>query len=146
MPTLVVHASGDDLIPLAAAERICRAMLRAHLFVVPAVSHFAVWRDKVAVGRIVAFLRGAWSGAPQEMSAPPLRRHVAVPAAPAALTRRERDVLRLIAVGKTNVQIGDELFISRNTVSHHLRAIFAKTGSANRTEAAAFAYQHNVVR
>jgi hypothetical protein len=36
----------------------------------------------------------------------------------------------------------DELFISLNTVSHHLRNIFAKTGAHNRTEAASFAHQH----
>jgi DNA-binding NarL/FixJ family response regulator len=44
-----------------------------------------------------------------------------------------------LARGKTNPQIAEELYISVNTVSHHLRGIFAKTGSANRTEAAAFA-------
>jgi DNA-binding NarL/FixJ family response regulator len=62
------------------------------------------------------------------------------------LTVREREVLALVAAGMTNHQIGDELTISLNTVSHHLRAIFAKTSSRNRTEAAAFAHQHGLVR
>jgi NarL family two-component system response regulator LiaR len=60
------------------------------------------------------------------------------------LSEREIDVLRLIAAGKTNQQIADELFISLNTVSHHLRNIFGKTGTANRTEAASFAYQQGL--
>jgi DNA-binding NarL/FixJ family response regulator len=61
---------------------------------------------------------------------------------PAGLSEREAEVLRLLAVGKTNQQIANELFISLNTVSHHLRNIFAKTGAGNRTEAAAFAHHH----
>lgn len=142
-PTLVVHASGDELIPLPVAERICAGIPASHLLVVPAASHFAVWRDELAVGRVVAFLGGAWSGAHEQLpgSATSARSRVA---APAALTLRERDVLRLVAAGKTNAQIHDELFISLNTVSHHLRGIYAKTGSANRTEAAAFAYRHGL--
>ena len=60
------------------------------------------------------------------------------------LSEREVDVLRLIAAGKSNQQIADELFISLNTVSHHLRNIFGKTGTVNRTEAASFAYQQGL--
>jgi NarL family two-component system response regulator LiaR len=52
--------------------------------------------------------------------------------------------LRVLAAGKSNQQIADELFISLNTVSHHLRNIFAKTGTVNRTEAASFAHQHGL--
>ncbi|GAA1465161.1 LuxR family transcriptional regulator [Microbacterium thalassium] len=54
----------------------------------------------------------------------------------AALTAREQQVLSLIADGLTNTQIGGELFISPKTVSVHVSAILAKTGAANRTEAA----------
>jgi DNA-binding NarL/FixJ family response regulator len=61
---------------------------------------------------------------------------------PSGLSEREAEVLRLLAAGKSNQHIADELFISLNTVSHHLRNIFAKTGANNRTEAASFAHQH----
>ncbi|MFI6273424.1 ATP-binding protein [Micromonospora zamorensis] len=59
------------------------------------------------------------------------------PASPTlALTARERDVLRLVADGKTNRQIAAELFISANTAGVHVSRILAKLGVANRTEAA----------
>jgi DNA-binding CsgD family transcriptional regulator len=61
------------------------------------------------------------------------------PAFPDGLSEREVEVLRLVAMGKTNQQIADDLFISLNTVLRHVSSIFNKTGSANRTEAANYA-------
>lgn len=63
----------------------------------------------------------------------------AAPALPAGLTGREVEVLRLIAAGRSNRAIAQALFISPNTVLHHVSNIFAKTGVANRAEAAAYA-------
>ncbi len=54
-----------------------------------------------------------------------------------SLTRREVQVLNLLAAGKTNAQIGARLFISEGTVKSHLRHIMEKLGAANRTEAVA---------
>jgi DNA-binding CsgD family transcriptional regulator len=62
-----------------------------------------------------------------------------VPSWPAGLTGREVEVLRLIAAGHSNRAIAEALFISPNTVLHHVSNIFAKTGAANRAEAAAYA-------
>ena len=45
---------------------------------------------------------------------------------------------------KTNRQIGEELFISLNTVGHHVSNILSKTGSANRGEVATYAAQHGL--
>ena len=58
---------------------------------------------------------------------------------PAGLSAREAQVLRLVASGLGNREIAGRLFVSPNTVANHVRAILAKTGSGNRTEAAAFA-------
>jgi DNA-binding CsgD family transcriptional regulator len=63
----------------------------------------------------------------------------APPAWPAGLTGREVEVLRLIAAGRSNQAIAEALFISPNTVLRHVSNIFAKTGVANRAEAAAYA-------
>jgi DNA-binding CsgD family transcriptional regulator/tetratricopeptide (TPR) repeat protein len=57
----------------------------------------------------------------------------------AALTAREREVLRLMSRGLSNRQIGEELFISQKTASVHVSNILGKLGAATRTEAAAIA-------
>ena len=59
----------------------------------------------------------------------------------AALTDREREVLSLIAKGKSNREIGTELFITPKTASVHVSNILGKLGAASRTEAAAIAYR-----
>ena len=64
---------------------------------------------------------------------------------PDGLSQREVDVLRLVASGKSNKDIADVLCISLNTVATHVRNILTKTGTANRTEAAAYALRHGQV-
>jgi DNA-binding CsgD family transcriptional regulator len=61
------------------------------------------------------------------------------------LTSREREVLRLIAAGSSNRQIGEALFISTKTASVHVSNILAKLGAAGRGEAAAIAYREGLV-
>lgn len=56
-----------------------------------------------------------------------------------ALTARERDVLRLVAEGSTNREIGVRLFISEKTASVHVSNAMAKLGALSRYEAAASA-------
>jgi DNA-binding CsgD family transcriptional regulator len=63
---------------------------------------------------------------------------------PGGLSQREVTVLRLVAAGRTNLQISDELVISLNTVARHVSHIFQKIGAGNRTEAAGWAYRHGV--
>ncbi|MCH8350568.1 MAG: AAA family ATPase [Chloroflexi bacterium] len=67
------------------------------------------------------------------------------PAYPDGLTEREVGVMRLIASGRTNQEIGDELFISARTVANHVASIFNKTGAANRAEAATYASRNGLV-
>jgi DNA-binding CsgD family transcriptional regulator len=70
---------------------------------------------------------------------------VAQPGERASLTARERDVLRLVARGRSNRQIGEELFISGKTASVHVSNILAKLGAASRTEAVAIAYREGLI-
>lgn len=63
----------------------------------------------------------------------------------AGLSRREIEVLRLVAEGKTNQEIADVLFRSHNTVANHVRNILGKTQAANRAEASAFAVRHGLL-
>ncbi len=63
----------------------------------------------------------------------------------AILTAREQDVLRLLALGRSNRQIGEELFISGKTASVHVSNILAKLGAASRTEAVAVAYREGLI-
>jgi DNA-binding CsgD family transcriptional regulator len=74
----------------------------------------------------------------------PLLRASRRPAFPSGLTQREVDVLRLVAAGKTNPQIAHDLIISRNTVQVHVASILAKTGLANRAQAAAYAQRQDL--
>jgi DNA-binding CsgD family transcriptional regulator len=64
---------------------------------------------------------------------------------PASLTRREVEVLQLVAKGATNQQVADALHISVRTVNTHMTNILTKTGCDNRTAASAFAVEHNLV-
>jgi DNA-binding CsgD family transcriptional regulator/tetratricopeptide (TPR) repeat protein len=63
---------------------------------------------------------------------------------PAGLSRREVEVLRLVAQGKSNRQIAEELVVSERTVINHLASVFNKTGVTNRAGATAFAIRHGL--
>ena len=93
-----------------------------------------------------------------ELSIPPLMERVnhrlemahfqpvAVPAYPDGLTEREAEVLRLIAAGKTNLEISQELIIAEGTARRHVANIYEKIGAANRVEAASYAAQHGLTQ
>lgn len=63
----------------------------------------------------------------------------------AGLTQREVQVLGLVASGRTNRTIADELFISEKTVARHVSNIFTKLGVPSRSAATAYAYEHDLV-
>ncbi|MEM9135535.1 MAG: response regulator transcription factor [Actinomycetota bacterium] len=62
------------------------------------------------------------------------------------LSDREIDVLRLVATGRSNAEIADELFLSVSTVRSHMRSILTKIDATNRTQAVVWAYEHSIVR
>jgi two-component system, NarL family, response regulator LiaR len=60
------------------------------------------------------------------------------------LSVREREVLALLAVGLSNREIADELFLSSETVKTYVKRIFIKLGVSNRVQAAAYAASHSL--
>ena len=62
------------------------------------------------------------------------------------LTERELEILQLVAMGKTNKEIGQALFISDRTVQAHLSNIFSKLGVVSRTEAAMYAVRKGWIK
>jgi DNA-binding CsgD family transcriptional regulator/tetratricopeptide (TPR) repeat protein len=138
---------------------------RADALAIPAVGAYARWRQAEAALahgqrhaavqplRAAAATAAALGARPMldEIGALARRVRVDLGAAPdpaAAddldLTARERDVLRLIAAGRTNREIGAELFISPKTASVHVSRILRKLHVRGRVEAAAFAHRRGL--
>ncbi len=139
-PTLVMHALRDQGVSFNEGRQIAALIPDSHLVALDSGNHLTL-EDEPAWAQLVANVRHFMafnSPLPQspEESAP---RHL-----PAGLTQREVDVLRLIAAGKSNQDIAEELVISINTVTNHVKSILGKTQSANRTEAALFAFRHRL--
>jgi DNA-binding CsgD family transcriptional regulator/pimeloyl-ACP methyl ester carboxylesterase len=138
-PCLCVHAADDDLVPIAAGRAFADCLPHSTFMPVPVSTGMQIWRDRGTLRAIALFLADRLavdSSAIRRGGQRGLGDHFA-----AGLSAREVEVLRLIAAGSTNRQIAAALCISPNTVSHHLRNIFAKTATGNRTEAAAFAHR-----
>jgi two-component system response regulator DevR len=79
--------------------------------------------DPVATARLIAELQG--DGAEE--------------AGLVALTGREREILELISAGRTNREIGAELFLAEKTVKNYVSNLLSKLGMGHRSEAAAYA-------
>ena len=113
--------------------------------------HFVILEHSVAIyGVLIAILfagTGVWLGtrllAPRERI---VKVEVPVPAAPnliaddtarerLGITRRELEILELVARGLSNREIGEALFVSENTVKTHCSRAFDKLGARRRTEA-----------
>jgi ATP/maltotriose-dependent transcriptional regulator MalT len=93
-----------------------------------------------ATGRSMSFEQAISLGL-QVLSAPVSRSD----ASHGRLTRREIEVLRLIAVGLTDAQVAEQLTLSRHTVNAHLRSIFSKLRVTSRSAAARYAFEQGLV-
>jgi DNA-binding NarL/FixJ family response regulator len=98
---------------------------------VRAVARGDSYLDPAVTARVLSIYRSA-SHSPRDPVAPDL-------------TARELDVLTLIAQGRSNGEIADELFISGVTVKSHIGRIFFKLGLRDRAAAIVYAYDHGVV-
>lgn len=98
--------------------------------------------------KVTAQVLKSVAGSRDAVPAVPAGSAVADPSAAAALvdlTPRERDVLRLIALGMSNDEIAEQEYVSMATVKTHVRHILMKTGSRDRVHAVLFAYRAGVV-
>jgi len=95
-----------------------------------------VWLEPTMIARVLG-----------DLTRPPSSPQVSAEATNIAkLTEREREVITLVGEGLRNKHIAARLYISEATVRHHLTAIFAKLGLADRFELAIYAYQHGLAQ
>lgn len=73
------------------------------------------------------------------------RRPDGSPALIEPLTQREEEILRLLARGRSNKEISEQLFLSEGTVKNYISRIYAKLGARDRTQAAMWAVEHNML-
>jgi len=95
----------------------------------------ASWWDSVATSEIQAAFGDRASAAEAATT----------PEQSTPLTRREQEILALVAVGKTNQQIAEMLYITPGTVRVHVHAILQKLDVRDRTQAAVIAIQKNLI-
>ena len=98
---------------------------------IQAVARGESWIDPVVAGRVLAAYKTVGSAPPG--------------GALDALTPREREVLQLVARGRSNSEVAGELYISEVTVKTHLGHILTKLGLRDRAAAIVFAFDHGLV-
>jgi pimeloyl-ACP methyl ester carboxylesterase/DNA-binding CsgD family transcriptional regulator len=134
VPTLVLHRTGDLVVPIRQARKLAEGIPEARLLELSGIDHLMWAGDQDAVVDAARrFLAEAGLDAGQEAPRKPAG------AGQLGLTRREREVLRLVARGLTNRQIAAALFISSKTAGVHVSNILSKMGVERRAEAAAVA-------
>lgn len=132
MPSLVVSRQGPGrtpFIPMDSCRRVAALMPGARFIALQAPAVCPYFEYFAYRGLVAEFLSDSTREAPLDP----------------ALTKREIEVLGLVAHGKTNAEIAALLGISPNTADRHLSNILAKTGSSNRAEAVLYAARHALV-
>jgi pimeloyl-ACP methyl ester carboxylesterase/DNA-binding CsgD family transcriptional regulator len=132
VPTLVVHPHNFDQLPPDKSAELAALIPGAEMTFIPGGEHgmYGDWSELVKV--IDDFLVSI--SAPQ--SGPLLAAKESVPE---NLTRREVEILRLIACGRSNSEIAEQLVLSVRTVERHITNVYGKIEARGRAEATAFA-------
>jgi pimeloyl-ACP methyl ester carboxylesterase/DNA-binding CsgD family transcriptional regulator len=138
--TLVLHSRGDKAVPLEFGWELSAGIPNARFVTLESDRHvLSPSTEKQLWDNVLDFLLA------RNGSGAAAARPAATPSLPDGLSQRELEVLKLVAEGRTNQQIGDQLFISLNTVAHHVANIFAKAGVANRAQATSYAHRHDLL-
>ena len=133
-PTLVLHGRDYSHLDSVESTHVAAAIPGSRLVLLEGSVLFA------EIGEGLSAIQSFLQGVAAEAS---IAKHDTVASA-SNLSARELEVLRLLAAGRSNQQIADELVISRNTVRRHVSNVFDKTGVANRTEASVYARDHGL--
>jgi len=145
-----------------AAETLCQAVNGVLLPAVHAIQEFTIAAARTRLGEeafTTAWAEGRTMTPDQALAAyepvtipttapagPSSVRHTPKASAyPVGLTAREMEVLRLVAQGKTDVQVAEHLVISPRTVNWHLTSIYSKLGVSSRSAATRFAIEHHLM-
>jgi pimeloyl-ACP methyl ester carboxylesterase/DNA-binding CsgD family transcriptional regulator len=127
VPTLVLHARGDEVVPLSMGKMLAAEIPNAVFVELDSLNHVLL-EDEPAWTRFKEAVLQFTERAP-DVADPRL----------AALSQREQEILGALVAGKSNAEIGATLFISDKTVRNALTRIFAKLGVHTRTQAAVLA-------
>ncbi len=138
---ILLTASDDsELLSQALRHGVCgvvskKASTELLLKSIRKVSAGEMWLDRTTTATVV-----------RELSARPIPMPRNMPAAdkPIALSRREREIVGLVAQGFRNREIADKLYISEQTVKNHMHNIFEKIGVQDRLELALYAIYHRL--
>jgi pimeloyl-ACP methyl ester carboxylesterase/DNA-binding CsgD family transcriptional regulator len=125
-PTLVVHRRGDRAIPYDLGRNLAAAIPGATLIPLDGSAHFPWAGDARSVARAL-----------RSVLAPEAPAHLTAEPAAVLLSRRERDVLALVAAGLSDREIAQQLVLSHHTVHRHVANIRHKLGRGSRTAAVA---------
>ncbi len=133
--TLILHRSHNKVVPISAGRAAAALLPDARLIPLEGDIDLPMHGDISYLETLTQFLAEAEGASIREGAAACLD----------GLTRREVEVLRLVAAGKSNQGIAQELVISVNTVERHVSNILTKTRASNRTEAAAQAARNGLL-
>ncbi len=111
-----------------AAEHLLKAILKVH--------DGEVWIDRSMMGSVLTEVRANPHGADANPESNKIK----------TLTPREREVITLVTEGLKNKAIGERLFISETTVTHHLSSIYSKLDVSDRLELVVYAFANNLAQ
>ncbi len=130
VPTLIVHDTGFPFGSFEDCQEVADAMPNARLIVIPGDAAAEI----AAIDTFLRTPRGSPGATPDVESR----------TGTAHLTPREIEVLRLIAGGRTNREMSEDLVLSERTVARHITNIYDKLGLRSKAEATAYAIHHNL--
>jgi pimeloyl-ACP methyl ester carboxylesterase/DNA-binding CsgD family transcriptional regulator len=129
-PTLILHARGDEVVPIAEGRLLASGISGAEFVELDSRNHILLEHEP------------AWQRFREAVLAFLQPEQAAGDSAFAALSAREREVLTLMAEGLSNADIAERLSISEKTVRNHASNVFDKLGVWSRAQAIVFARDH----